>query len=82
MYYLRTRDGLEVDLVVEWGEKLHLFEIKGTMTLFPKHASSLVKVKNDLQSAVKTSAVISMSQENVPVTKGIYYYNWKHILLE
>ncbi len=75
IYYLRTRDGLEVDLVVEWAEKLHLFEIKSTMTLFPKHASSLLRAENGLESVVETSAVISMSRENTPLTKGIYNPN-------
>ncbi|PKP54778.1 GTP-binding protein, partial [Candidatus Atribacteria bacterium HGW-Atribacteria-1] len=32
MYYLRSRDGLEVDLVIEIGGFLHLFEIKSSMT--------------------------------------------------
>src|SRR4030042_214849 len=44
VYYLRTRDGLEVDLVVELGQKLHLFEIKSSMTIFPRHASSLLRI--------------------------------------
>jgi len=80
MYYLRTRDGLEVDLVVELGEKLHLFEIKSAMTIFPKHASSLLKISSDLKSSVKISAIISTSPDNFQVKNGIYNYNWKHIL--
>ncbi len=44
MYYLRSRDGLEVDLVIELAGKLHLFEIKSSMTITPKHASSLLKM--------------------------------------
>ena len=36
MYYLRSRDGLEVDLLIELGDKLHLFEIKSSMTITPK----------------------------------------------
>lgn len=81
MYYLRTRDGLEVDLVIELGQKLHLFEIKATMTILPKHASSLLKISKDLGSIVKSSALISGTEESFPLMQGIYNYSWKEILV-
>jgi predicted AAA+ superfamily ATPase len=80
MYYLRTRDGLEVDLVIESGQKLHLFEIKSAMTILPKHASSLVRVTSDLGSTIKTAAIISMSGDNFALKNGICNYNWKNAL--
>jgi predicted AAA+ superfamily ATPase len=78
MYYLRTRDGLEVDLVLEFGQKLYLFEIKSGMTILPKHASSLLRIERDLKSLVKTSAIISASTSNFQVQNAIYNYNWKN----
>ncbi|MEW6417854.1 MAG: ATP-binding protein [Nitrospirota bacterium] len=80
MYYMRTRDGLEIDLVLELGQKLHLFEIKSSMTILPKHASSLLKITNDLKSLIKTSAIISMSPDNFQMKKDIFNFNWKNIL--
>jgi predicted AAA+ superfamily ATPase len=80
MYYLRTRDGLEVDLVLELGQKLYLFEIKSAMTILPKHASSLSRIASELKSAVGTSAVISTSSDNFHLTRGINNYSWKNIL--
>lgn len=80
MYYLRTRDGLEVDLVLELGQKLHLFEIKSTMTVLPKHASSLSRIASELNSAIGTSAVVSASLDNFHLTGGICNYSWKNIL--
>jgi len=80
MYYLRTQDGLEIDLVVESGQYLNLFEIKSAMTIFPKHASSLLRIASELKSSVKTSAIISISPDNFMVKNGIYNYNWKNIL--
>jgi uncharacterized protein len=80
MYYLRTRDGLEVDLVLEFGQKLYLFEIKSGMTILPKHASSLLRIGGDLKSLVKTSAIISASTSNFQVQNAIYNYNWKNLL--
>jgi predicted AAA+ superfamily ATPase len=80
MYYLRTRDGLEVDLVLELGQKLYLFEIKSAMTILPKHASPLSRMASELKSAVRTSAVISTSSDNFHLTRGIHNYSWKNIL--
>lgn len=80
MYYLRTRDGLEVDLVLELGQKLHLFEIKSAMTILPKHAASLLRIASDLRSPIKTSAIISASPDSFQLKNGIYNYNWMHIL--
>ena len=80
MYYLRTRDGLEVDLVIESGQKLYLFEIKGAMTIVPKHASSLARVTSDLGSSIRTAAIISMSGDNFTLKNGISNYNWKNAL--
>jgi predicted AAA+ superfamily ATPase len=80
MYYLRTRDGLEVDLVLELGQKLHLFEVKSAMTILPKHASSLLRVSNDLPSAVATSTIISTAPNSFGLIKDVNNYNWKDIL--
>jgi hypothetical protein len=80
LYYLRTRDALEIDLVLEVGQKLHLFEIKSAMTITSKHASSLFKILNELESIVKTAAVISNSKDNCLLGKGVVNYSWKNIL--
>jgi predicted AAA+ superfamily ATPase len=80
MYYLRSRDGLEVDLVIEIGGFLHLFEIKSSMTITSKHVTSLKRLANDLGSRVKTAAVISCSDDNFIVKENITNYNWKNTL--
>lgn len=80
MYYLRTRDGLEVDLVIELGQKLYLFEIKGMMTILPKHAASLIRISNDLKSSMGSSSIISITSDNFRIGKDIHNYNWKNIL--
>jgi len=50
------------------------------MTIFPKHASSLLRIASELKSSVKTSAIISISPDNFMVKNGIYNYNWNNIL--
>lgn len=80
MYYLRSRDGLEVDLVLEEAGKIHLFEIKSTMTITPKHITALKRMKQELSSQVKTTAVISCTDDNFLITEDIANYSWKTIL--
>ena len=80
LYYLRTRDGLEVDLVLEVGQKLCLFEIKSSMTVTLKHASSLVRATRELSDWVKAAGVISNSKDNYPLAGRIMNYGWKNIL--
>lgn len=80
MYYLRSRDGLEIDLVIELAGKLHLFEIKNTMTVTSKHAVSLKRITEELGCQVRTAAIISCSEDNFLLSGNIANYNWKSIL--
>lgn len=74
MYYLRTQDGLEIDVIIEWGGGLHLFEIKSSSTITPHHASSLLRAKRDMKDFVQNATIISNSNESFPVIKDIYNY--------
>jgi len=80
LYYLRSRDGLEIDLVIELAQKLHLFEIKSAMTIWPKHAASLERVMKDPKASVRTAGVISRAKGSFSLKKGIVHYPWKEIL--
>lgn len=81
LYYLRTRDGLEVDLVLELNQQLHLFEIKSAMTIVPKHAASLRRLVDTLGSSVRTAGIISASSETFPLSRTIMNYGWRHALV-
>ncbi|NOZ64877.1 MAG: ATP-binding protein [Caldiserica bacterium] len=80
MYYLRSRDGLEIDLAIEREGKLHLFEIKNTMTITSKHALGLIRMMNSLTADIETAAIISCSEENFVVKGSIINYGWKNVL--
>ncbi len=80
LYYLRTRDGLEVDLVLEVGQKIHLFEIKSSMTILPKHASSLLRMSRELQKNAGICSMISLSSDNFHIIGEVSNYSWKNIL--
>jgi hypothetical protein len=81
MYYLRTRDGLEIDLVLEVNQKMHLFEIKSGATIVPKHASSLLKAGKDPKLSADSLSVISRSSESsFSLGQGAMNYNWANLL--
>lgn len=63
MYYLRTQDGLEVDLIIELENKLNLIEIKSTATIKPEHAASLVRAKRDLGDVINKIIIISRASD-------------------
>lgn len=81
LYYLRTQDGLEVDLVIELNQKLNFCEIKSGATITPGHASSLLRAKRDLGNLVQTSCIISCAHHSFPLQKDIYNYRWQDILV-
>jgi len=81
MYNIRTRDQLEIDLVIKYQGKLHLFEIKSSMTINPKHAQSLKKLKHELGERIDTTTIISNTTENFHVQKDIFNFNWKNLLI-
>jgi predicted AAA+ superfamily ATPase len=80
IYYLRTRDGLEVDLIVEAGRKLHLFEIKSAMTVWPKHADALVRAESQWRDKIAAGYVISRAEGRFPVRAGILQIPWRDAL--
>jgi len=80
MFYIKTRDGLEVDLALEINQCLHLFEIKGSSTITPAHASSLLKASRDLKRIVRNAHIISLTRKSFALTRGIHCYPWGGLL--
>lgn len=80
MFYLRTRDGLELDLVIESNQKLFFFEIKSSSTIYPRHAVSLIRAKNDFQGEKPECAVISRSPQSFPINRDVLNFCWTDLL--
>ena len=81
LYYLKTRDGLEIDLVIEYNQKLYLFEIKSNATITSQHAVSLLRAKRDLKDLVQSVSIISQSPESSYLSRDVFNYSWQDILL-
>jgi hypothetical protein len=80
LYYLRTRDGLEIDMLIDLNQKLYLFEIKSSATIFPRHATSLVRAKRDFKTIKSSLNIISQSPMSYRLHKEVTNYNWQEVL--
>lgn len=56
-YYIRDNNGIEVDLVIEKGRKLHLFEIKSAMTPDRSYGQNMEKIRRCTNDAVSSNVV-------------------------
>ena len=81
IYYFRTQDGLEVDLVVDLAQKLHLFEIKNAVTVMPRHGLSLERASTSIEVCSDTSYLISASGSNFTLLRNVLNRDWKYALL-
>jgi len=79
MYYLRSRDGLEIDLVIDHGGKINLFEVKSAMTITPKHVTSLKRIAKETKLNIGKMAIVSCADKNFLVEKNIMNYSWKNL---
>jgi predicted AAA+ superfamily ATPase len=72
IYYLRTHNGLEVDMIIESGSKIIPIEIKAAMTLTKRMAKPIQQVQ-DIFSKVDFSdgIIVSMQGRNTPITRGV-----------
>ncbi|NCP03247.1 MAG: hypothetical protein COT35_00730 [Nitrospirae bacterium CG08_land_8_20_14_0_20_52_24] len=75
IYYWRSRDGLEIDLIVERNDKIYPMEIKSTSTLRPDHAGSIIRWRRI--SGIKTQGLIFANiHEAMPVAEGVKAVPW------
>lgn len=80
MYYFRSKDGLEVDLVLEENGKIYLFEIKSAKTITLKHASCLLKLKKQFKNEFGFGALITGTDDSFSLNENILNLSWKSLL--
>lgn len=69
LYYFRDKQGLEVDFVVDMGNrKLSLFEAKATRTPMPADARPLSRLTNAIRRGMATVGVVHEDSSAVPST--------------
>lgn len=76
LYYLRTHNNIEIDLIIEKNLQLYPFEIKLTKTPNVGMASPIERFKKIFSKLkINTGSVISISEENVALTKNVSVIN-------
>lgn len=78
--FLRTHDGLEIDLIIEGANQVQPIEIKSTMTTTPHHFSSLLRGIQLFKKPVKHPLLISATKTVDVTYKSISEQNWKTFL--
>lgn len=80
LYFWRSHDGLEIDLIIEIAGRLHAVEIKKTHTPTAKHAESLEKfITLSGKKAGKPLVVCTCDREK-PLTRNVSAIPWTDYL--
>jgi len=79
LYYWRSKQGLEVDLVVDRNGRLHPIEIKATATLLPGHMDSIEKFRELAGPSASEGVVVARVIEPF-VFKGTRVIAWNQSL--
>jgi len=75
IYYLRTRDGMEIDLLIDWDGRLYPLEVKFSSTITPHHASSLRRWLSEGRKSAP-GVIIANIPEPIPVAPGVRAVPW------
>jgi predicted AAA+ superfamily ATPase len=76
LWYWRSRDGWEVDLLVELGGRLHPIEIKTTATPRPAHAESVVRWRSLAREKAGPGLLLTQAGEPSALVPGVRVLPW------
>lgn len=81
MYYLRTKDGLEIDLILKINNNLYPIEIKSSKTPNISMTSSIEKfISLSKKSNIKKSYLLSLSEESHSLTRNVNLITFKEYI--
>ena len=76
LYYWRSRDGIEVDLLVDYNGKLYPMEVKATSTVLPQHGSALNKWGGLAGESREPAILVADIPAPISVSPGIHAVPW------
>ena len=79
LYYWKNIGGIEVDLLVEYNNKLIPIEVKLASTIYSNHYKSLLKWIYHSKLDIDFALLISNSPVTGKIAKNIYNCNWYNI---
>jgi hypothetical protein len=77
LYFWRSKDRLEIDLMVDRNSRLYPVEIKATSTLLPGHADALNRWSNLAGDLNAGSVLVADVAESFSI-RGCRAISWKH----
>lgn len=80
LYFWRSHDGIEIDLIIESAGKYYPVEIKKTQTPTSRHAESIEKFRTLFEGQVGESFVVCNIDEEKPLTANVSALPWKKYL--
>ena len=76
LWYWRSRDGWEVDVLVELSGRLYPVEVKATATPRPAHAETLVRWRSIAGEKAGSGLVVTQAQEASALVPGVRVIPW------
>jgi predicted AAA+ superfamily ATPase len=76
-YFYRTASGLEIDLIVDHGDRLRAYEIKFSSTPTTEMTRSLIQFKTEY--SVLHASLLTLCPKHLPLSKGVASEHWSKI---
>ncbi len=76
-YFYRTSSGLEIDLVVDYGDFLEIFEIK--FSTEPKQGMVRSLLQFQKEFPVKKASLLNLRKESIFLSKEIIAEHWMNV---
>lgn len=73
-YFYRTSSGMEIDLIIDFGDKFDAYEIKFTSNPSVEMTTSLTQFKKEYP--IKNMALLNLRKENLPFSNGVIAKHW------
>jgi predicted AAA+ superfamily ATPase len=71
LYFYRTRNGAEIDLVVDNSGSLSLYECKLAKTIHQRMAQNLIEFQAGGRKKIKSRVIVSLADKPVEVARGV-----------
>ena len=83
LYFWRTRDGMEIDLIIEFADKLIPVEIKKTATptkIHARHLERFIAFENHSKK-VKKGYVVCTVKDKIAISKNVTAIPWSDFIM-
>ena len=76
-YFSRTSGGLEIDLIIDLGDRFNAYQIKFSSTPTIEMTRSLSQFQNEYP--VEKASLLNLRHVKLPFSNGIVAEHWSHV---